>query len=883
MGHSKTLTRNSVRIFITFNSLLIPNPKKSAMPKLFTLLASFLFSGSLFAQITTFPYTENFDSFPFDDLIIQPGAEPNLFPNNWTNVQTGDDPQDWYGRTVGTASGNTGPDFDHTSGSGVYVYVEDGFGNNDSVRLVSPTMDISSLANPRLTYWVHSNEAAASVISNLMTVDVFYNGSWNIGVDVVGHIGTTWTRRVVNLSAYPGVIQIRFSVNNSTTTFTHDIAIDDFRVFDFPQHDAGIGEANVYTSEYYMTPLNQAQGYTFDGQVENAGSNSITGVELKVDVTNDAGTTVHQDSASIANINSGNSSIITLNDTFFPTAVDTYHAQFLVDINELDTTAFNDTANREFIITDTIMAREDGLTTGGIGFNGATGEFGQMMEIFTADTLTTVSVYLLGPTAGDSFRVNLYTYDTLPGTLLQVSSTQVIPTATSDWYTLRMGCGVVLQPGKYFIAAEQLNTNNVSIGYTNNFYTPDVTYFKSGTAPWTAFETVPFFVSLLIRANFGNVQPTNTMVTAASTLLCQGESTMLTATGAQLYDWSPGAAVSSTSGDTVMASPSSTQWIYVTGTDGYGCSPTTDSVQININPSPAVNLGNDTTICANVQIPLIAPTGLSSYQWSDGTSGSSIQVSAVGTYTVTVTDGLGCTNTDSIEITNDTVPVIDLGNDTAVCDGFAISLVAPGTWSAYSWSNGNSGPVALFNTAGFHFLTVTDGNGCQGFDSLELVLFPKPPINLGNDTNIFDNIPAVLDPGPGYVTYTWSTNANSQTITVSDPGAYWVSVVDTAGCTNTDTIVIGVVPNGIDELGKEVNALIFPNPAQYQLNIQITGLPNLPLQLELMDLQGRAVLSRQYVGSTINEQLELEGLPSGTYLLRLTNRNGTLTERIVVR
>ncbi|MGD1846705.1 MAG: T9SS type A sorting domain-containing protein, partial [Salibacteraceae bacterium] len=86
-----------------------------------------------------------------------------------------------------------------------------------------------------------------------------------------------------------------------------------------------------------------------------------------------------------------------------------------------------------------------------------------------------------------------------------------------------------------------------------------------------------------------------------------------------------------------------------------------------------------------------------------------------------------------------------------------------------------------------------------------------------------------------------------------------------------------------DELGKEVNALIFPNPAQYQLNIQITGLPNLPLQLELMDLQGRAVLSRQYVGSTINEQLELEGLPSGTYLLRLTNRNGTLTERIVVR
>ncbi|MEZ4850813.1 MAG: hypothetical protein R3B93_19790 [Bacteroidia bacterium] len=63
-----------------------------------------------------------------------------LSPTGWVNATTEDDAQDWYAVTGSTPSGNTGPTGDHTSGSGVYLYVEDsGAGaNNDSVILFTP-------------------------------------------------------------------------------------------------------------------------------------------------------------------------------------------------------------------------------------------------------------------------------------------------------------------------------------------------------------------------------------------------------------------------------------------------------------------------------------------------------------------------------------------------------------------------------------------------------------------------------------------------------------------------------------------------------------------------------------------------------------------------
>jgi len=75
--------------------------------------------------VTTYPYTETFDTFPVDNISFGPGAEPNPFPNGWDNFLGDAASQDWYGRSVATGSSNTGPTSDH-SGGGAYVFVEDG-------------------------------------------------------------------------------------------------------------------------------------------------------------------------------------------------------------------------------------------------------------------------------------------------------------------------------------------------------------------------------------------------------------------------------------------------------------------------------------------------------------------------------------------------------------------------------------------------------------------------------------------------------------------------------------------------------------------------------------------------------------------------------------
>lgn len=182
------------------------------------------------SAISSFPYTENFDAFTPDNAAAEPFAEPNpnAFPNDWQN--TVGDGADWYARSAATATGNTGPTADHTSGSGNYVFVEDGGNNNSAVSLVRPCMNLSSVSNAHLNYWVSSYNDGGSA-DNTLLVEVWHGGAWN-QVDSIGSLASTaWTQRDVDISAYSGVVKVRWRVNNSNANTEHDIAIDDVSIY----------------------------------------------------------------------------------------------------------------------------------------------------------------------------------------------------------------------------------------------------------------------------------------------------------------------------------------------------------------------------------------------------------------------------------------------------------------------------------------------------------------------------------------------------------------------------------------------------------------------------------------------------------------------------
>ena len=148
-----------------------------------------------------------------------------------------------------------------------------------------------------------------------------------------------------------------------------------------------------------------------------------------------------------------------------------------------------------------------------------------------------------------------------------------------------------------------------------------------------------------------------------------------------------------------------------------------------------------------------------------------------------------CPSSDTIVVTFESTPVIELGNDTVLCQGQELELSAGPGYTSYLWSNGSVDSLITANFPGIYWVEVTTENGCTGSDTLFIEFAPGIEINLGNDTTLC--APSLLlDAGEGYTSYIWNNNTTSQTNLITQPGLYWVTVEDENGCSGSDTIQI---------------------------------------------------------------------------------------------
>ncbi len=136
------------------------------------------------------------------------------------------------------------------------------------------------------------------------------------------------------------------------------------------------------------------------------------------------------------------------------------------------------------------------------------------------------------------------------------------------------------------------------------------------------------------------------VVAGADEFLCAGDTALLTATGAELYTWSPNLFINTSSGDSVRAWPASTFTWNLHGTDLVGCNGDT-SVTITVSPLPAVPV---ITVGANG----LSTTAATSYQWFlegapiAGATGQAHQPEQNGNYMVRVTNAGGCSATSAV-------------------------------------------------------------------------------------------------------------------------------------------------------------------------------------------------------------------------------------------
>jgi gliding motility-associated-like protein len=131
------------------------------------------------------------------------------------------------------------------------------------------------------------------------------------------------------------------------------------------------------------------------------------------------------------------------------------------------------------------------------------------------------------------------------------------------------------------------------------------------------------------------------------------------------------------------------------------------------NAMPAITGLNK--ICRGDSVTLQA-SGSSIYSWSNGASGSTINISPAitTTYTVDATDAFGCKKDTSFTVTVNPKPVAGLSGNTTVYQGSTTTLTASGG-GTYAWSNGDSTQIITVSPAvtTAYCVTVADSNNCK--------------------------------------------------------------------------------------------------------------------------------------------------------------------------
>jgi hypothetical protein len=174
---------------------------------------------------------------------------------------------------------------------------------------------------------------------------------------------------------------------------------------------------------------------------------------------------------------------------------------------------------------------------------------------------------------------------------------------------------------------------------------------------------------------------------------------------------------------------------------------------------------------------------------------SPVTIDTAGNYRCIVSNSGGADTSSVKVLTVNTLPtVVILGPDTA-CGSAMLDEGVGMPGDIYQWSTGESTQIITVTESGNYSLTVIDGNGCAGSDDIDVVIYPLPYVDLGNDTSILAGSSLLLDAGGGHDSYLWSNDSTTQTILVDSTGTgpgtaiYYVTVTD-GECEAVDSIAV---------------------------------------------------------------------------------------------
>lgn len=377
----------------------------------------------------------------------------------------------------------------------------------------------------------------------------------------------------------------------------------------------------------------------------------------------------------------------------------------------------------------------------------------------TVVTPTTTTIYTVSATTATNgcISTETFTINTIPSPTLQIS-----------------GSTVAICPGQTVSVSASGNSN---LFFWSDGFMGAVHTLTANTSTTIYTVTTTFTNSCFAQKTYTlNSLPKPNLSITGSTIICTGNSTTLTASGADNYLWSD-----ATTTATNVLSPSSTTTIGIVGTFTNGCS---DEVikTISVLSPPTVTITGGDTICEGKFVTLIAnATGATSFGWNSGAVNDTISVSPLGTfnYIVTVSNG-GCTAVDSHLVHVNLIPTVDfVVTNTLLCTSDAvITFTANPSGGIFSGTgvSGNTFDPAI--GAGTYVINydVTASNGCLATGTQTI----QVDICTGINNHTINDLQIQYFPNPFKDKITIQSTKEIHTLLMYDYSGKLVRIIETA-------------------------------------------------------------------------------------------------------
>ena len=287
----------------------------------------------------------------------------------------------------------------------------------------------------------------------------------------------------------------------------------------------------------------------------------------------------------------------------------------------------------------------------------------------------------------------------------------------------------------------------------------------------------------------------------AENTACPGDSILVRAIPTEVpasSEWyAPGAIVESSSADSVVfqfPEPGTYQIRHIR--TAFDCRDTFTK-EVLIQQGPFFDLGPDTTFCAGDSLLLESglPAGEYDLSWQDGSNAPSIWATTAGIYQLAATGNTGCVYEDEVLVSEAATPELDLGPDTAFCQGESY-LLAPSTGSSnieYRWSTNSDSPQLLITQPGTYALTLTDlESGCTAVDSIKIDSRTLPAYTFTPDTAFCPGRELTLaaTSAATNLSFVWPDGTIGTAFQVDSIGSYRLIATDDV-CTDTTSIEVG--------------------------------------------------------------------------------------------